>query len=41
MLLSTTHPTTYLVCQTAATSRGRFWVRFVTALLRALSVPAF
>jgi hypothetical protein len=37
---STTHRTTYLVCQAAAASRPRVWVRFVTALLRALSVAA-
>jgi hypothetical protein len=35
---STTHPSIHLVSQAAAARQARFWMRFLTALLRALSV---
>jgi hypothetical protein len=38
MMASTTHPSLHLVSQAAAARRARFWMRFLTALLRALSV---
>jgi hypothetical protein len=38
MMACTTHPSIHLVSQAAAARRARFWIRFLTALLRALSV---
>jgi hypothetical protein len=36
---STTQPSIHLVSQAAAAQQAPFWMRFLTALLRTLSVP--
>jgi hypothetical protein len=38
MMSSTTHPSIHLVSQATAAQQAGVWMRFLTALLRALSI---